>query len=57
MSKEKIIVPFIPQTDAVCPFKAKVIDDIVEKIRAKEALEDKAKRSLQLKKLQVKTDK
>lgn len=49
-------IPFVPQTDAVCPYKSKIIDEIVARIRAKEAIEDKAKRSLQIKKLTVKTN-
>ena len=48
-------IHFVPQTDAVCPYKSKVIDEIVARIRVKEAIEDMAKRSLQIKKLQVKT--
>jgi hypothetical protein len=58
-----LIEPFVPPTDAVCPFKSKVIDEIVAKLRAQDALKELEERKIKLAKLylqsnktQVKTD-
>jgi len=51
MSKDKTLIPYIPQTDAVCPHKSKLVDAIVKKVRSEQRLKEDEERRRKLHKL------
>lgn len=53
MSKEKTLIPYIPQTDATCPHKSKLVDDIVKKARLNERIKEEEDTRRRLHKLRL----